>query len=482
MKTHLKRIIISAILVFALSCGVALAEDEETMQAPAEPVSIEQEEVSEEEVFAEDEEAPVSDEAGDAEPAETETADTESTETTGPAESADEVTVEPAPVPSSDDADAADSEESSPVIPKADVPEKEEEPEPEVHEAKIVEEDGSLYYIDPETGEKRTEAGFITYDGKQYYIQDGGVIAVSKTVHVDDDRYHADASGAIMTGVHKWKGLKYYSSVVSGKLKSVRGFVNFNGRKYHVYNSGKVAVKKFFGFEGKLYIAGTKGPIYHGVHKWNDYYYYSGKKSGAIRTSQGLATWNKKQYFIEDGGKIRTCQPFFYKDTPYVSLSTGWCRRLTNINAGRVISKARKQVGIMTGVKYWQWYYGTRFVDTDRTPWCGAFVAWCYHVAGKYSKVAKVEKYGNLGYVPSYSRYANANNKWVNRSSARGGDIIIFGSDMHVGLVEYVGHGYVYTIEGNAGPTAAVGCGKPGAVIRRLLKLDDPRIKGILRV
>ena len=84
-------------------------------------------------------------------------------------------------------------------------------------------------------------------------------------------------------------------------------------------------------------------------------------------------------------------------------------------------------------------------------------------------------------HVPSYSRYADKYGKWINKASAKGGDIIIFGRNRHVGLVEGVVGDYIITIEGNAGPTAAIGCGKPGAVVRNAYRIDSPKIKGVIR-
>jgi hypothetical protein len=128
------------------------------------------------------------------------------------------------------------------------------------------------------------------------------------------------------------------------------------------------------------------------------------------------------------------------------------------------------------------WYYKTRFRDTDRTPWCGAFVAWVYNKAGLYKKISVAKRYGPLGYVPSYSRFADKYKKWINKKNARPGDIIVFGRNMQVGLVEGVYGNYIVTIEGNAGPTAAIGCGKPGAVVRKIYKLNSGKIKGVICV
>ena len=83
--------------------------------------------------------------------------------------------------------------------------------------------------------------------------------------------------------------------------------------------------------------------------------------------------------------------------------------------------------------------------------------------------------------MPSYSRYADKYDKWIVKSNAKGGDIIIFGRNMHVGLVEGIVGDYIITIEGNAGPTAVIGCKKPGAVVRNVYKISNSKIKGIIR-
>ena len=186
---------------------------------------------------------------------------------------------------------------------------------------------------------------------------------------------------------------------------------------------------------------------------------------------------------MKKGGKIVTNAGFAVKNIPYAADKAGVIKVLPvpGGDGSPVIDVAKAQVGIMTGKTYWVWYYKTKFKNTDRTPWCGAFVAWCYNAAGMYDKVTVAKKYGPLGYVPSYSRYADKNGKWVKKSEAKGGDIIIFGRNMHVGLVEGVVGDYIITIEGNAGPTAAIGSGKPGAVVRNAYRIDYKKIKGIIR-
>ena len=278
------------------------------------------------------------------------------------------------------------------------------------------------------------------------------------------------------------KGKYYYYRDSSGKIRKKAGFVTVDGKKYYIKKGGKIRTSKTFKIKKKYYRANKYGVIKTGVYKWKGYLYYS-SSSGVLRKKAGFVTWNGNRYYVKKGGKIAVDEGFSVNNIPYGADKSGYASVLPipGGDGSPVVDVAKAQVGIMTGKTYWVWYYKTRFRDTDRTPWCGAFVAWCYNAAGLYDKITIAKKFGPLGYVPSYSRYADKYGKWINKASAKGGDIIIFGRNRHVGLVEGVVGDYIITIEGNAGPTAAIGCGKPGAVVRNAYRIDSPKIKGVIR-
>lgn len=278
------------------------------------------------------------------------------------------------------------------------------------------------------------------------------------------------------------KGKYYYYKYPNGKIRKKAGFVTDLGKRYYIRKGGRIRTSKTFRIKKKYYRANKYGVIKTGVYKWKGKYYYSNAK-GQVKKSAGFVTWKGNRYYVRKGGKIITGEAFAEKNIPYKADS---CGRLTKLkipdgDGSAVIEVAKAQVGMMTGKKYWEWYYKTKFRNTDITPWCGAFVAWCYNEAGVYDKISIAKKYGPLGYVPTYSRFANKHDKWINRNDAKGGDIIVFGMNMHVGLVEGSYGNYIITIEGNAGPTAAWGCGKPGACVRKIYKKNSSKIKGVLR-
>ena len=278
------------------------------------------------------------------------------------------------------------------------------------------------------------------------------------------------------------KGKYYYYKDVKGVVRKKAGFVKAGENIYYVRKGGKIRTNATFKVNKKYYRADKYGVIKTGVYKWSGALYYS-DASGVLRKTEGFVTWNGSRYYVQKGGKIYADQGFSVKNIPYAADKNG-CTVQLDIPDGDgspVVDIAKAHVGIMTGKTYWIWYYKTKFIDTDRTPWCGAFVAWIYNKAGLYKKISVATKFGPLGYVPSYSRYADKYKKWVNVASAKGGDVIVFGKNRHVGLVEGISGDYIITIEGNAGPTAAIGCKKPGAVVRNAYKIDSPKIKGVIR-
>ena len=115
-------------------------------------------------------------------------------------------------------------------------------------------------------------------------------------------------------------------------------------------------------------------------------------------------------------------------------------------NGGNLVSVALSQVGNVGGQPYWSWYG-----FDSRVEWCACFVSWC------------ADKSGCLGTsIPKFSRCADGvawfrgQGRWQNSGYLpQPGDVIFFdwNGDMvpdHVGIVEKVEGGVVYTVEGNS--------------------------------
>ena len=124
--------------------------------------------------------------------------------------------------------------------------------------------------------------------------------------------------------------------------------------------------------------------------------------------------------------------------------------------SGEIVAVALSQVGNIGGQPYWSWYG-----FTYRVEWCAIFVSWCANECG----------YIDAGVIPKFascvlgSRWFKDRGLWQDKSyTPNPGDIIFFDWDKpggfsgpqdgvpdHVGIVERVENGRVYTIEGNSG-------------------------------
>ena len=117
--------------------------------------------------------------------------------------------------------------------------------------------------------------------------------------------------------------------------------------------------------------------------------------------------------------------------------------------SGDLVAVALSQVG-NGGSAYWSWYG-----FSSRVEWCAIFVSWCAEQCG----------YLNAGVMPKFAgcgagvNWFQVRGQWLpGNETPRPGMVIFFkwyGSDAsiadHVGIVERVENGRVYTIEGNSG-------------------------------
>ncbi len=122
---------------------------------------------------------------------------------------------------------------------------------------------------------------------------------------------------------------------------------------------------------------------------------------------------------------------------------------------GAIVSVALTQIGNVGGEPYWSWYG-----FNGRVEWCACFVSWCANECG----------YIDAGVIPKFagcvtgSQWFKDRGLWQNGNyEPRPGDIIFFdwdnkgssgpqdGETDHVGIVERVENGTVYTVEGNSG-------------------------------
>ena len=126
-----------------------------------------------------------------------------------------------------------------------------------------------------------------------------------------------------------------------------------------------------------------------------------------------------------------------------------WSQVLYGIGGSdsQIVSVALEQVG-NGGDTYWSWY-GFDY----RVEWCACFVSWCANECG-YLENGIIPKFASC---QAGSEWFKDRGQWQDRNfEPSAGQLIFFdwegdGHTEHVGIVERVENGTVYTVEGNSG-------------------------------
>ncbi len=134
-----------------------------------------------------------------------------------------------------------------------------------------------------------------------------------------------------------------------------------------------------------------------------------------------------------------------------------WSSVLYGIYSGddAIVTVALSQVGNIGGELYWSWYG-----FESRVEWCACFVSWCANQCG----------YIDTGVCPKFAGCGNGvqwfkdRGQWIDGSDEPVPGMIIFfdwdnkggsgpqdGEADHVGIVQKVEDGIIYTVEGNSG-------------------------------
>ena len=126
-----------------------------------------------------------------------------------------------------------------------------------------------------------------------------------------------------------------------------------------------------------------------------------------------------------------------------------WRMALYGIRSGDtdIVVVALSQRGNQGEQPYWSWYGWE-----TRVEWCATFVSWCANECG-YIEDGVIPKFA---YCPFGEEWFEERGQWEEPGYIPApGDIIFFdweqdGETDHVGIVNYVEDGVVYTVEGNS--------------------------------
>lgn len=192
----------------------------------------------------------------------------------------------------------------------------------------------------------------------------------------------------------------------------------------------------------------------------------AGFSSQRVKEAQVLYVLALSDYAAEDGfvTKLVACFAEDQTDAQLIAavnaafgtnLSVEDFTKLMNSINQKLVEVARSQLGNEGGEPYWSWYG-----FDSRVEWCACFVSWCANECG-YIDREIIPKFAGCVWGVQWFKERD---QWQDGSyEPRPGDIIFFdwdnrgssgpqdGLSDHVGIVERVENGTVYTIEGNSG-------------------------------
>ena len=178
------------------------------------------------------------------------------------------------------------------------------------------------------------------------------------------------------------------------------------------------------------------------------YNYGSGYISWALANYGGYSELNAIEFSDMMAARIGSAG---YGDKAYVSHVLRYYpigRSFMGEGNAAMVAVAQSQIGNVGGAPYWSWW-GLDY----RVEWCAIFVSWCADQCGYLDAGVLPKMEGVRPYVDWFIERG----QWKGREyEPSPGDIIFFdwesdGLADHVGIVEKVEDGLIYTVEGNAG-------------------------------
>ena len=182
------------------------------------------------------------------------------------------------------------------------------------------------------------------------------------------------------------------------------------------------------------------------------YNYGSGYISWALANYGGYSELNAIEFSDMMAARSGSSS---YGDKAYVSHVLRYYvigRSFMSEGNGSMAAVAQSHIGNVGGEPYWSWYG-----YNDRVEWCAIFVSWVADQCG-YLDTGVLPK---MEGVRPYVDWFRDRGQWQGRDyEPSPGDIVFFdwesdGLADHVGIVEKVEDGLIYTVEGNTGDVCA---------------------------
>ena len=238
-------------------------------------------------------------------------------------------------LPMEDERDG-EAEEAAEAVPEADDADGEDIPEPPGtstdSEGSFVTENGKLYYYDA-NGNMAVSRWIIT-GGKRYFASRSGVICTDcfisllleeKPVENKEEglknyretvTYYMGLDGSVQSGIVSTGGKYYFCDPENDDRVFAGGWVRQGGKRYYASEDGSFYVNRFisFGDEG-TYFMGSDGSVQSGMVYTGGKYYFCDPKNDDRLFAGGWLEYNGKKYYAGSDGALFANQFISFGDS-----------------------------------------------------------------------------------------------------------------------------------------------------------------------
>ena len=232
----------------------------------------------------------------------------------------------------------------------------------------------SLHYADENSGIVQNTSGWINYDGKKFFANEGGVLYQSTFISFGDTYYYMGDDGSVQMGTFKVGSVWYHSNGTTGALRLESGWIEDDGKRYYAREDGSIFVDQFIKFGTTCYYMGSDGSVQKGVFQIDDIIYYADSSSGIIQKTAGWIDYNGKRYFAKEDGTLYSNTFIKFGTTQYYMGSDGSVQKgVFQIN--NIVYYADTSSGIVQKAAGWIDYDGKRyFAKGDGTLYSNIFI------------------------------------------------------------------------------------------------------------
>ncbi len=228
----------------------------------------------------------------------------------------------------------------------------------------IVNVDGTVYYADPNSGVIQEKAGWINYDGKDYFGKGDGTLYTNQFIKFGTTYYYMGSDGSVQKGIVNVNGVIYFADPDNGIIRQESGWINYDGKKYFGKGDMTLYSNQFITFGDTYYYMGADGSLQKGIVNANGVIYFADPDTGIIQKTAGWRKYNGKDYFSTAEGILYSNQFIKFGDTYYYMGADGSVQKGV-VNANGVIYFADPDTGIIQRTAGWLEYDGKKYFSKE---------------------------------------------------------------------------------------------------------------------